>query len=164
MSSDKDSTGVGVLIHSLFQTSRQVLFKSCIFNDGDFESIMVPQHVLSLACRNTLDLLNVADLKATVLSLLPLHEQSHKDSPLGMRMNTAASTAVKRSQEKRCASGWFQFSWLADVFSCGWRVLWGGVGEDEDFIGFDHFLLDAGRRNEDMVIFPDGCLDFQSTD
>ena len=161
MSPDKNSTSVRVLIHSLLQASRQVLLERCVFDNWDLKGIEVAQHALALASWNALDLLNVADLKAAIFAFLPLHEQSYKDRPLGVCMNAAASTTVKRSQEKRRASRRFQFPWLADVFARRRGVLRSGIGEDEDFIGLDHFLLNAGGGNEDMVILPDGRLHYR---
>lgn len=51
--------------------------------------------------------------------------------------------------------------WLADVLAGGGRVLGGGVGEDEDVVGFYQFFLDSRWRDEDVVVSSNGCLKYQ---
>ena len=50
---------------------------SGIFDDGNPERIEEAHHSLALATRDTLDLLNIADLETATWPLLPLDQKGH---------------------------------------------------------------------------------------
>lgn len=74
VSADKYSICVGVLVHGCLQPTGEILLKGSVLNDGDLQSIEESEHTLALTTRNTLDLLNVVDLEASIGALLPLHQ------------------------------------------------------------------------------------------
>lgn len=117
MSSNKDRISIGMLIHRLFQTFCQVLFKSGVLNYWDFQSIKETQHSLAFTFRDSLDLLNIAYLKAAIFSLFPFNEQGDENGPLGVSVDAASSTTLEGSQKEGRTSRWFQNMWLSNVSS-----------------------------------------------
>lgn len=99
MSPHKHCIGVGILLHSLFQTSSEVFLEGSILNDGDLEGVKETQHALALTTRDTLDLFNVANLELTVRALLALDQERYQHCPLRVCVDAAARAALKRSQE-----------------------------------------------------------------
>lgn len=158
MSPHKHRVGVGILLHSLFQTSSEVFLEGSILNDGDLEGVKETQHALALAPRDTLDLFNVANLELTVRALLALDQERYQHCPLRVCVDAAACAALKGSQEERRTGGGFQVERLADVFAIGRRVFGSGILKDEDVVRLDQLLLHARRSNEDVVIFADRGL------
>lgn len=117
MPPDKNGICIRILLHSLLEARCQILFKRRILNDRYLQRIKEPQHAFSLASRYSLNLLNVANLKATLRSLLTLDKEGYEDRPLGMGMDAAPRTTVESSQEEGRAGGWFEFDWFADILA-----------------------------------------------
>jgi hypothetical protein len=84
MTTDENSICVRVLVHSLLEILSQILLMRGVLDDGNAESVMVAQVAcLVHATAKALDLLDVVDLKDTVLSrALRLKQESNKDGPL----------------------------------------------------------------------------------
>lgn len=97
MSADKHGICVGVFVHSSLQTTGQVLLEGSVLNDGDLQGIEEPKHTLALATGDTLDLLNVVDLEASIWATRLLHQQGHENSPLRVRVDATSSTLLKSS-------------------------------------------------------------------
>lgn len=162
MSSHKHRVGVRVLLHGRLQTTGQILLEGSILNDRDAESVVVPQHTLALATGNALDLLDGADLEAGIGTFLALHQQGHQDGPLGVSMDTAASTVLKGRQEERSAGRGVQLEGTANIVALlGWVFL-GGPLEDEDVLRLHELLLDTRGSNEDVVTVTNRGLFFVS--
>ncbi|KAF3389624.1 hypothetical protein F1880_004227 [Penicillium rolfsii] len=83
----------------MIKTTGQVLLKGSVLYDRDAESIIISQHALALATGNALDLLNSADLEASIGTFLTFNQQGHEDGPLGVSVDTAASAVLKGRQE-----------------------------------------------------------------
>lgn len=84
MTTHEHSICVGVLLHSLLKILSQILFMGSVLNNRNAKSVMISQ-VASLVHTTTkaLDLLDVVDLKNTVLSrALRFKQESNKDGPL----------------------------------------------------------------------------------
>lgn len=134
MSSHQDSVGVRILVHGLLQASREILLERSVLDDRNLEGVEEAQHALPLASRNTLDLLNVADLEASVGTLLALDQERHQHGPLRVRVDAAASTTLKSSKEQWSACGRLQFEGLADVLAVGRRVLGSRELQNKDIV------------------------------
>lgn len=158
MPSHQDRISVGVLIHGFFQTSCQILLECGVLDDGDLQGIVESQHAFALAAGDTLDLFDVADLEASVRTLLTFHKQCDQNSPLGVSVDTAARTTFERSKEQRRTRGWLQLKRLADILALIGGILGGGKLQDEDVFRFHQLFLNARRRNEDVIIATDGGL------
>ena len=104
MPSYEDCVSIRVLDHGFLQTPRQVLLVRRILDDRDSKRIVETQHALSLAPWNSLDLLDVADVKTSVLSVRFLHQQRDKHRPLRMGVNTASGALVEGCEKQRRAS------------------------------------------------------------
>ena len=67
--------------------------------------------IVKVACsifspRDAFDLFNVVDLKTGVCTVVPLHQERHKDRPLAVGMNTTAGPLVKgREKQGRTRRG-----------------------------------------------------------
>ena len=134
MSSDKHRIGIRVFVHRSLQTTGQVLFKGSVIDDGNAESVMVSKHALALAAGNALDLLDIANLKGRVGPLFALHQQSHQDRPLGVRVDAAACSLLKGCQEQRGTGGGVQLERSADIIAGFGRVLCSGPLDHEDVL------------------------------
>lgn len=131
---------------------------SRVFDDGNPKGVEEAQHALTLATRNALDLLDVADLEAAARALFALNEERHQNRPLRMGVDAATGASFKGREKEGRACGWFQAERLADILAIRWRVLGRGKFKDEDIVWLDQLLLDARRRNEDMIVATNGCL------
>lgn len=160
MSPDEHSICVRVLVHRSLQATGQVFLECGVFNDGNAEGIEESKHTLSFAAGNTLDLLNVVDLEASVGALLPLHQQSHQNRPLRVGMDAAASSLLEGCEEQWGTGGGVELEGLADVVAVRGRILGGGPFEDENVVRLDQFLLDPGRGNVDVIALTDRSLLF----
>lgn len=158
MAAYKDGISVGVLVHGRFETTSQVLLEGGILNNRDAQSVVIAKHALTLAARNPLDLLDIADLKACVRALLPLYQKSHQDCPLRVCVDAASRTVLERSEEQRCTGGRVELEGLADVVTVFGGVLLSGPLDHEDVFGFHALLLDTGGSNEDVVAVTNGGL------
>jgi hypothetical protein len=143
MSPDQDGVGVRVLVHGLLQASGEILLECSVLDDRNLKCVEEAQHALALASRNTLDLLNVADLEASIWTLLALDQERHQNGPLGVRVNAAAGTTLESSKEQRSACGRLQFEGLADVLAVGRRVLGSRELQDKDIVRLNQFLLNS---------------------
>lgn len=103
MSTNQHRVGIRVLVHGGLQTSGQVLLEGRVLDNGNAQRIEEAQHALALAARNPLDLLDVANLKAGIGTLLPLHQQRHQDGPLRVGVDAAAGALFKSGEEQRRA-------------------------------------------------------------
>lgn len=154
----QNRTSVGVLSHGLLQALGEILLMGRVLDDGNPEGVEEAQHALTLATRNTLDLLDIADLEAAAGSLFALDQERHQNRPLRMSVDAATGASFKGCEEERRACGGFQAERLADILAIGWRVFGSGKFKDEDVVWLDQLLLDTRRRNEDMVPATDGGL------
>jgi hypothetical protein len=134
VSADEYGIRVGVLVHGCLQAAGEILLEGGVLDDGDLQGIKESEHTLALTTRNTLDLLNVVDLKASIGALLPLHQQGDENSPLRVGMDAAASTLLKCSQEQRGTGRGVELEGLADIVARLGRVLGGGPLNDEDVV------------------------------
>lgn len=158
MSPNKHCICIGILVHRSLQTTSEVLLKGSVIDDWNTQGVMISVVALSTAFWNTLDLLNVVDLKACIGALLALDQQGDEHCPLGVCMDTASSAMFERCQEKWSAVGGFQLQRLANVIAFCGRVLCSRPLDDEDVFWFDQFLLNTGRGEKDMFTLADGCL------
>lgn len=134
MSADEDSVCIGVLVHCFLQTTGEIFLESGILDDRDPQGVVVSEHALSSALWNSLDLLNVADLEASVFALFAFDEESHQDGPLRVGVDASSGGTVEGRQEKWCAGRRVKIQWLPDVLAGGRGVLWRGVGHNEDVV------------------------------
>lgn len=155
MSPDQNSIGVRIFLHRLLQASRQVFLERSVLDNRDTERIVEAQHALPPATWDALDLLDVVNLKASSRALHPLDQERHQHCPLRVRVDGAEGSALKRSQEQRGAVGGLQRERLADVFALRGRVLGRGPLQHKNVLGFHQFLLDARRRDEDVIVLTD---------
>lgn len=158
VSPDQHRIGVRILLHGGFQTAGQVLLEGSVLNDRDAESVVVSQHTLTLTTRDTLDLLDGANLKAGIGALLTLHQQGHQDGPLGVGVDTAASTVLESREEQRSAGGGVQLQGAANIVALFSGILLGGPLKHEDVLRLHELLLDPGRSNEDVIAMTNGGL------
>ena len=158
MPSDQDSVCIGELVYGFLQALGQILLKGRILDDGDLERIEEPEHPLPFTPRDALDLLNVADLKHALGSLFPLHNECDQDGPMRMRVDAALGPALECGQEERRAIRRLQLERLAEILALGRGIFGRGKLQDKDVLRLDQFLLDARRRDEDVVIASNGCL------
>lgn len=162
MSSHQNRVGVRVLVHRLFQTFREILLKWSVLNNWNSECVVEAQHTLTPTTRNSLDLFNVANLEAAIRTLLALDQEGHQHGPLRVGVNGAESSTFKCRKEQGRAVRRLQCEGLADVLALGGRVLRSRPLQDEDVVWLHHFLLDAGRSDENMVTVTDRSLEWAS--
>lgn len=137
----EDGTSVWVSFHCTFQTACEILFKWRILNDRYLKGVMKPEHSLTWTLRDSLDLLDVANLKARLPAMKLLNQQCHKNCPLRMGVNATVGSSFKCCQEQWRTCRWFQIKRLADVFARGCRILWSRPREHKHVLWLNELLL-----------------------
>jgi hypothetical protein len=74
VSANKYGICVGVFVHGRLQATGEILLKGSVLDDRNLQSIKESEHTLALTTRNTFDLLNVVDLKASIRAFLSLYQ------------------------------------------------------------------------------------------
>lgn len=79
-----------------------------VLDNRDAQPLKVAEIALfTPALWNSLDLLNLFDLKASVAAKVALDEEGDENGPLRVGVNTAAGATLKGSVEEGCAGGRF---------------------------------------------------------
>lgn len=116
---------------------------------------MVVVHSFPFSSRDSLNLLDIADLEVTLFSVFSLHQQCHEHSPLGVCMDTASGPALEGSKKQRRAVGWLEVLWFANIFPLGGRVFGSWKLHHEHILRLYELLLYAGRGDVNMISMTD---------
>lgn len=122
VSPHQHSVCIWVGVHRLLQAFGEILLERGVVNDGNPQRVVVPVIPFAFSLGDAFDLLDIADLKVTLLAELALDQQRHQDCPLGVGVNTAAGALVKGGKEERGAIGGLQVERLANVFARRGRI------------------------------------------